>query len=230
MIQTIEKDFECVHCGKAFQKEKTLIAHMCEPKRRALQKDEKRVQVGLLAFNKFYETVQKTKPKTYTEFCKSSYYNAFVKFGSFVVNINPIYPEKFIEFVIKSGVKLDHWCRDELYDTYMFEMIKLEPVESAVRRSLQTMMDWGDKQQAPYQDYFKYVNHNRAVHDIRNGLVSPWLLLNSKEGVKLLASFNDEQLSIIEPALDVIYWKQKFNMKKADVDLVKEIIKEANVS
>jgi len=55
-------------------------------------------------------------------------------------------------------------------------------------------------------------------------------LLNSKEGVKLLASFNDEQLTIIEPALDVVYWKQKFNMKKADLELVKEIIKEANVS
>lgn len=206
------------------------MAHMCEPKRRYLQRDEKRVQVGYLTFNKFYETMQKSKPKTYEEFCKSAYYNAFVKFGSFVVNINPIYPEKFIEFVIKSNVKLDHWCRDELYDTYLFEMIKLEPVESAVQRTLQTMMDWGDKQQAPYNDYFKYVNQNRAVHDIRNGLVSPWVLLNSKEGVIMLNSFNDEQLQIIEPVLDIIYWKQKFVRKPQDVELVKEIVKEANVS
>jgi predicted nucleic acid-binding Zn ribbon protein len=51
MIQTVEQPHECVHCGKAFQKEKTLMAHMCEPKRRHLQKDEKRVQVGFLAFN-----------------------------------------------------------------------------------------------------------------------------------------------------------------------------------
>ena len=205
------------------------MAHMCEPKRRHLQKDEKRVQVGYLTFNKFYTIVQRTKEKTYADFCKSSYYNAFVKFGSFVVNINPIYPEKFIEFVIKSGVKLDHWCRDELYDTYLFETIKLEPVESAVQRSLQTMMEWADKNNAQYNDYFKLVNQNRAVHDIRNGLVSPWLLLNSKEGVKMLSSFNDDQLNIIEPTLDVIYWKQKFSMRKEDVSLVNEIIKEANI-
>jgi len=225
-----KRDFECVHCGKGFQKEKTLVAHLCEPKRRHLQKDEKRVQVGFLTFNKFYQTVQKSKPKTYEEFCKSSYYNAFVKFGSFVTNVSCIYPEKFIDFVIKSGVKLDHWCRDELYDTYLFEMIKVEPVEGAVKRSLETMMDWGDKNQAPYNDYFKYVNHNRAVNDIRYGRISPWMLLNSAEGVQLLESFNDEHLNIIEPVLDIIYWKKHFTNNKDDVKLVKEIIKEANIA
>ena len=80
------------------------MAHMCEPKRRYLQKDEKRVQVGFLAFNKFYTMVQRAKPRTYSDFCKSSYYNAFVKFGSFVTNINPLYPEKFVDFVIKEEI------------------------------------------------------------------------------------------------------------------------------
>jgi len=229
MIQTVDKEHTCVHCGKKFLKEKTLIAHMCEPKRRALQKDEKRVQVGFLAFNKFYTTVQRSKDKTYDEFCKSSYYNAFVKFGSFVTNINPLYPEKFIDFVIKSGVKLDHWCRDELYDRYLFEMIKVEPVENAVQRSLQTMMDWGDKSQASYNDYFRYANLNKAVNDIRNGMISPWVLLNADSGVAMLNNFNDEQLEIIEPALDIPYWKQQFRKKPADVELVKEIVREAKI-
>lgn len=224
------KDFKCEHCGKSFLKEKTLIAHMCEPKRRHLQKNEKRVQVGFLTFNKFYVVCQKSKEKTYEEFCKSSYYNAFVKFGSFVTNVNCIYPEKFIDFVIRSGVKLDHWCRDELYDTYLFEMLKLEPVEGAVQRSLQTMMDWGDKNQSPYNHYFKYVNHNRAVNDIRYGYISPWLLLNSTAGIELLGSFNDEHVQIIEPVMDIHFWKKQFTNKPSDVKLVKEIIKEADIS
>lgn len=224
------KDFDCVHCGKAFQKEKTLIAHMCEPKRRHLQKDEKRVQVGFMTFNKFYQQVQRSKEKTYEEFCKSPYYNAFVKFGSFVTNVRCIYPEKFIDFVVRSGVKLDHWCRDELYDTYLFEMIKIEPVESAVQRSLQTMMDWGDKNNSPYNDYFRFVNVNRAVNDIRNGYISPWLLLHSKSGIDLVSNFNDEHLEIVEPALDIFYWKKHFKSRISDVELVKDIIKEANIA
>jgi hypothetical protein len=108
-------------------------------------------------------------------------------------------------------------------------MIKLEPVEGAVRRSLQTMMEWGDKNEAPYNDYFKYVNHNRAVNDIRYGRISPWLLLNTPAGIELVGSFNDEHLEIVEPALDISFWKKHFTKNTEDVKLVKEIIKEANI-
>jgi hypothetical protein len=211
-------------------KENTLIAHMCENKRRALQKDEKRVQVGLMAYNRFYQITQNLrKVKTYDDFCKSSYYNAFVKFGSFINNVNPLYPEKFIDYVIKSGVKLDHWSRDELYEKYLYETLKTEPVESAVQRSLQTMMEWGDRSQAQYNHYFKYVNHNRAVHDIRNGKISPWIILNCKSGKTMVENFNDEHLNLIAPAFDVTYWLNHFKKHPADVELVKEICREADI-
>ena len=108
MIALVEQPHKCVHCSKSFMQDKTLIAHMCERKRRALQRDEKRVQAGFMAFNRFWQLAQGgKKQKTYDEFCDTSYYNAFVKFGSFINNVNPLYPDKFVDFVIKSGVKLD---------------------------------------------------------------------------------------------------------------------------
>lgn len=230
MIALVEQPHKCVHCNKSFMQEKTLYAHMCENKRRSLQRDEKRVQAGFLAFNKFFRMTQGSKKdKTYEDFCKSPYYNAFVKFGSFVNNVLPLYPEKFMDYVIKSGVKLDHWCRDELYDTYLFDMIKVEPVESAVQRSLQTMMEWGDVSQAQFNHYFDYVNLNKAVHDIRNGKISPWILLNCKAGKEMLNKFNDEQLDMIAPAFDLPFWLKKFKSVPADVALVKEICKEAGI-
>lgn len=230
MIALADQPFNCVHCGKAFMKEKTLYAHMCENKRRAMQKDEKRVQAGYMAFNKFFRVRQGgKKDKTYEDFCKSPYYNAFVKFGSFINNVLPLYPEKFMDFVIKSDVKIDHWCRDELYDMYLFEMIKTEPVESAVQRSLQTMMEWGDVSGAQFNHYFNYVNLNKAVHDIRNGKISPWVLLNSKSGKDLLNKFNDDQLDMIAPAFDLPFWLKKFKSVPADVLLVKEICTEAGI-
>lgn len=230
MIALADQPFNCVHCGKAFMKEKTLYAHMCENKRRAMQKDEKRVQAGYMAFNKFFRVRQGgKKDKTYEDFCKSPYYNAFVKFGSFINNVLPLYPEKFMDFVIKSDVKIDHWCRDELYDLYLFEMIKTEPVESAVQRSLQTMMEWGDTSGAQFNHYFNYVNLNKAVHDIRNGKISPWVLLNSKSGKDILNKFNDDQLDLIAPAFDLPFWLKKFKSVPADVLLVKEICTEAGI-
>jgi hypothetical protein len=230
VIDLVDQPYTCVHCNKSFMKEKTLTAHMCENKRRTLQKDEKRVVAGLMAYNRFYQLTQNAKKnKTYEEFCKSSYYNAFVKFGSFVTNVNPLYPDRFIDYVIKSGVKLDHWCRDELYEKYLYETIKVEPVESAVQRSLQTMMEWGDVSQAQFNHYFNYVNHNRAVNDIRNGKISPWLVLNCKSGKTMIASFNDEHLELIAPAFDTAFWLKHLKQNPADVALVKEICKEAGI-
>jgi len=230
MISLVEQPFTCVHCDKSFMKEKTLVAHMCERKRRALQRDEKRVQAGYMAFNRFWQLTQKAKKiKTYDEFADSSYYNAFVKFGSFLNNVDPLYPEKFVDWVIKSGVKLDHWCRDELYEKYLFETIKSEPVESAVQRSLQTMMEWADENRAVFAHYFNYVSLNRAVHDILNGRISPWIILNTQSGYKMINMMSDEQLDMIAPAFDVPYWQRKFKDQPADVALVKEICKEVGI-
>ena len=55
------KPFTCPYCGASFTREKTLAVHMCEKKRRHFQKDEKRVQIGFLTFNRFYKLCQKAK-------------------------------------------------------------------------------------------------------------------------------------------------------------------------
>jgi DNA-directed RNA polymerase subunit RPC12/RpoP len=226
----MELSYKCEHCGKLFAKEKTLVVHVCEQKRRYLGRDEKHVQAGLLTYQRFYELTQKGKvAKTFEEFASSPYYTAFVKFGSFMINTAPIYPERFIDYVIKSGIKLDHWCRDELYDSYIRELIKIEPADGAIQRTIKTMMDWADTNSAPWEHYFQYVNLNRATHDIKEGLVSPWLVLNTKSGKDLLKRMNDEQLEIVGPIVDPQFWIRRFKSLPADVELIKDVIKEAKI-
>jgi hypothetical protein len=226
----MELNYKCEYCGKLFAKEKTLFVHICEQKRRHLSKSEKHVQMGLLTFQKFYDYAQKGKaPKTFDDFASSPYYTAFVKFGSFMVNTAPIYPERFIDFVVTSNVKLDHWCRDELYDQYLIELIKKEPADGAIQRGIQTMMDWAEKNSAPWEHYFKYVNLNRATHDIKEGLISPWLLLNTRAGKEMLQRMNDEQLAIVGPIIDPQYWSRRFKSLPADIELIKDVVKEAKI-
>jgi hypothetical protein len=226
----MESNFKCNFCDKLFAKEKTLAIHICEQKRRYLSKDEKHVLMGLLTFQRFYEITQKTnQPKTFDDFASSSFYTAFVKFGSFMINTAPIYPERFIDFVIKSGVKLDHWCTDQMYEKYIQELIKIEPADGAIQRSIITMMNWAEKNSAQWEHYFAYVNLNRATHDIKEGLISPWLILNTKSGKALLRQMNDEQLEIIATIIDPQFWIKKFKTLPADHELVKDVIKEAKI-
>jgi hypothetical protein len=225
-----EKPFVCEYCGSGFTREKTLAVHMCQPKRRFLQRKEKRVQLGLIAFNKFYKlSAGAKKEKTHDEFDKSPYYNAFVKFGSFVSNVKPLYPEKYIDYVVTSGVKLDHWCREEMYEKYALELILKEDVATALERSVKTMMDWAEDKSAPWNHYFHHVSLNRAVWDIKDGKVSPWLILNCASGKEMLSKFNDEQLELVYHVINPEHWGVRFKRLPNDVQLVKDVAKESKL-
>lgn len=222
--------YTCQYCKHTFSKEKTLAVHVCEQKRRALAKTDRHVVLGYDTYNRFYKRTQNSKQdKTYDEFAKSPYYNAFIKFGSFVSNVNPLYPDRFIDYVVTSGVKLDHWCRDELYDQYVLNLIRVESVETALERGISHMMKWGEDNKASWNHYFLYVSLNRACYDIRDGKVSPWLILNSANGRAMIKKFSDEQLAAISAVVDVPFWMNKFKKLPADVELVKQVVKESNL-
>ena len=226
-----DKPYICEYCGNGYTREKTLAVHMCQPKRRALQKNEKRVQLGTYAFNQFYKlSAGAKKDKTYEEFCKSPYYNAFVKFGSFISNVRPLYPERYIDYVVTSGVKLDHWCKEEMYEKYATNLMKKEGVETALERSVMTMMEWSEENEpAPWNHYFQHVSLNRAVWHIKDGKVSPWLLLNCRSGKEMLSKLNDEQLNMVYSIMDPEHWAMRFKRTPNDVQLVKDVAKESNL-
>ena len=226
----IIKPYVCQYCNHGYLKESTLQTHVCEQKRRALAQHEKHVVLGFDTYRKFYKATQNINhDKTYEEFCKSPYYNAFVKFGSFVSNVKPLYPDNFITYVINSGVKLDHWSRDELYDKYVVNLIKTENVETALTRSINHMIQWADNNNSVWNHYFLYVSLPRATYDIKDGKISPWLVLNSPSGTALLKKFNDEQLSAIGNVIDPTYWMNKFKKSTSDLELVKQVIKESKL-
>jgi hypothetical protein len=206
------------------------MSHVCEKKRRALQKGEKHVHLGYIAFNQFYKlSAGARKDKTYVEFCNSQYYNAFVKFGSFVTNVKPLYPEKYINHVVTSGVKLDQWCREEMYEKYATELIRKEGVETALERSVNTMAEWAEENNSSWNHYFLYAAPNRVVWHIRDGKVSPWLILNCKTGKEMLNKLTDEQLTMIYHVLDPKHWALRFKRQPSDVKLVKDVVRKSQL-
>jgi len=201
-----EKAFKCEYCGSSYVREKTLFAHMCEKKRRALQKDEKRVRYGFYAFGRFYKlSAGNKKEKTYEDFCSSPYYNAFVKFGSFL-------------------------CRDTMYEKYVLEFILKEDVTTALERSVKNMMDWAEENEpAAWNHYFNYISLNRAVWDIKDGKISPWLILNCTSGKTMLSKFNDEQLQMVYHVINPEHWAMRFRKLPNDLQLVKDVARESSL-
>jgi len=223
-----KKPFVCSFCNHGFSKESTIITHICEPKRRSLAQHEKHVVLAYKAFNRFQQ-LNALKVKSYDEFSKSPYYLGFVKFGSFINNIKPLYPNTFVDYVIKSGTKLDHWCKQGLYDKYVVELIRTENVETALSRSIEHMVSWASENNTEWNQYFNKVSLSRATYDIQDGKISPWLILNAPTGKTLLSKFNDEQLLMINSVIDPKYWISKFKKSSNDVIFVKHIVEESGL-
>jgi hypothetical protein len=225
-----KQDFICQYCGKSYRKESTLAAHLCEPKRRAQQENEAGVKLGMTAYLRFYELTQgSAKFKTYKDFSESPYYNAFVKFGRHMVNIRAINTTKFIDWVIKQNKKLDHWCKDVLYQEYLHQHLRKENTQDALERSLTTMTAWAEEKDSVFSHYFLYASGNRIVHDITTGRISSWVVYNCASGIGVLDKLSTEQIEIVFPYIDPDFWKRKFVDYYADTEWVKHILKEAGL-
>ena len=223
--------FVCKYCKTEFTKESTLSIHMCEPKRRWTQENERFVQLGFRAYQYFYKQTmtQAVKERTYDDFSKSKYYTAFTKFGRYLVDVNVIDPTDYVNYLIKNVVNIDRWHLDSVYEKYVKEHSKKEEARNAVERGIIMMKRWEDETGQSWNLFLENITPNRAVHYIRCGKISPWILYNSKSGVKLLQSLNDEQVSLVNDYIDPDFWTAKFQMANKDVKFVEQVLERAGI-
>ena len=233
MINESKQTYKCRYCEKSFSRENTLSVHLCEQKRRWQQEKEVGVQLGLKAYLKFYEMTQgSAKLKSYENFVTSPYYNAFVKWGRHMVAIRGINPTAFLDWLLKNNKKIDNWCRDEFYATYLHEWLRREAVSDALERALNEMQAYADDHpelQNGFSDYFRYGNSNRVVHHIATGRISPWIVYNCASGVEFLDQLNEEQVGMIIQCIDPAFWQRQFQDYLADTEWVKDILQKANL-
>ena len=221
--------FECQYCEAKFKSERTIMVHICEPKRRYMNKDEKYSRLAFHAYSRFYELTQAVGGRTFDDFAKSKFYLGFTKFGMHIININAINPEDFVDFVIRNSVKLDRWCSDSVYETYIQELNRKESADRAVERSILLMQKWGAEYDRPFNRFFKEVSKPLAIHYITSGRLSPWAIFNCDSGTELIDSFSDRELIIINGYLEPHFWTRKFNTRIEDVQFVKMILKKAGI-
>ena len=220
--------FTCGYCDKTFARESSIEVHMCEPKRRRLQRGDRGVQLGLQAYVRFYETMQgSAKSKTFEDFETSSYYRAFVKFGHYCVNTRVINPERFMAWLLKQQKKIDRWCSDQVYTEYLANYLTLEAVDDALARAMEYGLDWSEKTSNPAHDCLRYGNANAVCHAITTGRISPWVIYNSESGQKFLSELSSDQVAMIWIYIDSDVWQKKFQTYPADQEYSKEMLQKA---
>jgi hypothetical protein len=227
------KGHPCEFCKRTFAEEGAFINHACEKKRRWMNRDLPAERMAFVAWSRFYELSQarsgaNTK-RSHREFIDSRYYQGFLRFGRYIVDINMVSPGDYVDYVIRANIPLDKWISDQVYRAFLEEFTRKEQPERALERMIRIMQDWAGETGSPWHEFFREVSPNHAIHLIQAGRISPWVLYNSQSAVDLLDRCTPEQLAIITSWAPVPQWKIRFNKHPEEVRFIRETLESAGV-
>jgi hypothetical protein len=221
-IDTAQK---CEFCKATFQRKNTILKHICEPKRRWLERDRQGNRVGFQAWLEFYKKNSAgTKNRTYEEFINNPYYLAFIKFGNYCVDIKCINVSRFSDWLLKNNIRVDYWRQDSNYTKFLCEYLRVEDPLDAIHRGIETTMEKAETEHIQPRDYLRYGNANNICYEIARGRISPWMLYHSDSGIKFLDSLREDQQRMIMDYINPEQWAIKFNRDKESVNQVKELL------
>lgn len=228
MKETKETNFSCEFCNRSFLREKSFFKHVCEVKRRYLDKDKRGNQIGFQSFVLFFDKHTASKKiKTYEEFIKSPYFIAFVKFGNYCIDIGVLNVTRFVEWLLSNKIKIDNWATDANYTKFLIEYLRLENPYDAIARSVTTCAELAELDNIRVCDVLRYGNVNKICHNIVSGKISPWMLYQSDSGTQFLDRLNQDHVRIVIDYINPELWALKFKREKENTDSIRETLKQA---
>lgn len=223
------KHYICKFCQKSFLSESRYESHECQQKRRFT---ELQTPLGRTAYQ-YYQLWMKLHHRHSsgeTSFLASRYYGFFVRFTKFVQKINLPDVTTFIKLMVIKKLEPFMWTRDDVYQVYLEHLGKhLTPMEHAVI-SMKTLSNYAKRQGIDESEVFNVLHPNEVIAMIREHRLSPWVLLNSRSFIKMLATRTDpEQRVIIETIIHPDVWEEKLNSNPEETKKVQNIVKQMGI-
>ena len=221
----IKSLYSCEFCKRSFIRESTVLKHICEYKHRWMDKDKQGNRLGFQSWIEFYKKNSASKKqKTYEEFIRSAYYIAFVKFGSYCIDVNVLNVSRYIDWLLKNQIKIDSWCQDSNYTKFLIEYLRIEDPMDAIARSIETTINMASVERVLSKDYLRYGNSNKICYAITTGKLSPWILYHSASGKEFLDKLDESQIKMVIDYLNPELWAIKFKREPEKVDEVKSLL------
>jgi hypothetical protein len=190
-----------------------------------MDKDKQGNRLGFQSWLEFYKKNSTSKKqKTYEEFIRSAYYTAFVKFGSYCVDVNVLNVSRYIDWLLKNQIKIDSWCQDTNYTKFLIEYLRIEDPMDAIARSIETTINMASVERILSKDYLRYGNSNKICYAITTGKLSPWILYHSASGKEFLDKLDESQIKMVIDYLNPELWAIKFKREPEKVDEVKSLL------
>jgi hypothetical protein len=220
-IQVTENQHSCEFCNSVFKRESTILSHICEKKKRWIDRDTKVSRVAFYIWDKFYGNMFHTNKnkRTIFEFIKSQYYSSFIKFAKYGIDNMVVDIELYFDWLLNNKIKIDDWTLDTNYLKFLHDFLRTEHHIDALNRSIKNLQSELDKDEIN-SNVFKQLSANKICSMIAKGSISPWLLYNADCGLEFLSSLNESQLDYVFKYIDPDKWTLKMRLND---DYVKEV-------
>lgn len=223
--------YKCKYCDRDFIRETTLMKHLCDKKRRMLDKDLKQNRIAYqswLIFRKLsIANVKHDKP--YDDFIKNKYFTDFMKLAKHIIDLHIEKPDEFVRYLIMNSISINDWSKAVVYETYIKDRTKKETAERAIERSLLNIKEWAERTGNDWHEYFAKVSTVDAVQDIRMGRISPWCTFATDQGSRLIDRMEPGQIETLIEYMEPQSWRAKVMRQREDALWVQEVFNKAEI-
>lgn len=163
-------------------------------------------------------------------FLQSKFYNAFMRFASFAMQVNMPDPTTFIHFMKDKDIIPALWTNDQVYGMYIEFLDRRGDPTKQADITINTLFNLADDLNCEPCDVFDNIDTHEFIQLLRQRQLSPWILLNSKRFLTFFTTrISDQDRIIIETIIRPDYWSAKFQQRPKDQKLMKLFISELNL-
>lgn len=227
---TVKRKFRCAFCEKVFTRKSWYEKHMCDKKKRFLDRNNINKIKAHRLFNHWQRRtglLRRGKEKTFEEFCKSPYYNTFVNLVEFTNREYVVSSFKYIDWLVEHNVPEKKWFNERGLEKYRDYLRKAEDPEYQAKTSCQNIEVWCEDNDVPIVEFFSRIQPGQALNMVRENKLSPWVLFSYNQCLEELTSrFDGEVLFTLNEHINVSYWLDKVQRNRESSLLVDKLCRE----
>ena len=144
--------------------------------------------------------------------------------GTFCCKLSVINAEKYMDWCIKSRIKMKLWTSEDNYDSFVKHYLVHEDPVDAVIRSINYIKEYC-KTHPKDNGYFADIGPGTFLTAIEVGKISPWLYLLYPNSNVILSRMNDEQKKRINMIIDPSVSSMKQRMHKGICEEIRKTLK-----
>lgn len=225
-----ERKYKCSFCNRDFVRKTWYEKHMCDKKKRFLDRNNITVIKAHRLFNHWQQQtglLRRGHEKSFDDFCKSPFFGAFKRLAEFTTSEYVVSGFKYIDWLVENKIPEAKWCNPRDLEDYRVYLRATEEPEKQAETTCKNIRAWCADNGIEMPEFFATITPGQALNMVRENKLSPWVLLGYQPCVDALTSrFKHEMLFTLNDHINIPYWLEKTEQDTDGMAKVNEVLTE----